>query len=1082
MAMSGKAVLAIVLLTAFLGAVRGAAAPAAPEAAVKEAEAALDAAKTQWVVAQAEAVRRKAMADQRQATAEQVDEAGAAVALARADVVAAEVKLQAAKMALAAPAKTPKEVAEVAAQRARIDAELAQVELDKTKVRLERIAALASRGAATEKDLAAAQVQVRAAMTNVEATGLKVRVAQDALVAAKSASAATAPAPAAVADAEAKDRAAKKAQAMLNAVQAVAEKTAADRDRLKVLHARGMATDQELAAAAAACDASLAAVAAAEKQLQAALNDAKAAAGGLRPAAVPPVAVAAPTVAPGPPGKVVYRSNFAKGGGPEWWPRWTSQTPVGARPFLGEFGIEPATLTLRNLPAHKFIRINMSLLMLRPMDGSSTLWGPDPWEMRILGGPRLLYTTFDNCCFFNNNNEQAFPDEYPWAIHSGWTGAAEKQTLGYPYTPDDQRDTSSVYRLTLVVPHDTPDLRLLMRALWSEYKKEAGETWGLESMEIETLDGPAPLTPKELEILWADLGGQDGPRAFQALWRMVAAGEQSALFIKGRIGKPAEAAPAPEVQPPAPKPEDEIDRLVKELDDPSFQVRERATQRLIEIGRPMLGNLRRLAQTSESPEVRVRLRKVVDALANQSLPVAAPVPPPAKLPADVGSVRAARVLELIGGPAGMEALDLLTRSMADKPAASFVSASRLRLAERMIDELLARADAAGLVNDLPGAEAFCAQAQKLAKTYLPEDAGRAAAALEDCRERAKERATAARIEGEAARRQAMRRQLAVADDLAAAAKLADDPQDREALALAAKPPETLSEKEAAALRAFYLKETKGAEGPVLAGLVARALAVARPDGQPTEKAFDPTAGIDRDILSAYLAREAARGRWADLLPLIDLRPIEEGFNRIPHNEWRREWHGPKGGASPPTLCLPGQPAGSYQLRLSLIPVGVETITLGVPVGGRRVSIDLRPDGAVTFSTSAPVGGKWVDVDLKRGREFTAEVTVRQDAGGAASVQLAINGHLIVTWKGKLADIPELPAAGKPPTGPTLDMQGGWVLMRAAALRMLDGKVKLAPVQQPGAGPAGQPQIRLQFIGPGGGDVEFIDGIEGPLID
>ena len=272
-----------------------------------------------------------------------------------------------------------------------------------------------------------------------------------------------------------------------------------------------------------------------------------------------------------------------------------------------------------------------------------------------MGGPRLIYATFDNCCFFRDNNEQSFPDDFPWAIHRGWTGAAEKQTLGYifEWTGNTTQDTSSVYRLVLVFPHEDKDLRLLLRALWSEAKKVGGESWGMESFQVETLDGPAALSADELEDAWADLADEDSRPAFSALWKLVGAGPQAVEFIAEEGGQAHRAAQKPKSKPPTP--EDELPDLLVQMDDPSFQVRQQATKRLVEIGLPMLERLRKEVETAKSPEVRMRLRQVIEQLQAKAATTAQT---PARLgwwplpPQDFQAPRIARVLETDRQPRG----------------------------------------------------------------------------------------------------------------------------------------------------------------------------------------------------------------------------------------------------------------------------------------------------------------------------------------------------------------------------------------------------------------------------------------------
>jgi len=744
---------------------------------------------------------------------------------------------------------------------------------------------------------------------------------------------------------------------------------------------------------------------------------------------------------PAPQATTVYSSDFAKGAGPGWWPRWTSSTPAGGRPFLGEFGIEPVTFILRGLPAHKFVRLTLNLFMLRAVDGTSPIWGPDPWELRVAGGPRLLYTTFDNCGFFNDNNEQAFPDDYPWAVHRGWTGAAEKQTLGYPHSWHGGtvvEDVSSVYRLTLVFPHEDKDLRLSLKALWSEAVKEGGESWGLERMKVETLDGPQKLAPEDLEDLWRDLDSDDATRAFSALWALAGSGDQAVALIRGKMIQPKAKEPAIE---------EEWARLLKDLDDERFEVREKATARLREIGLPILPKLEKLANTVESPEVRMRLRDVVAQLAIKAAEVKTPKKPPRP---QWRSPRAVRVLETVGSLPSLDLLDQLSKQ-ADSPASAYAAAARQRLAERLMDNMLSRADDPGRTGDLPGAEALCNQAHAFAQTWLPEDVRRVASVREDCRLRQEARDAADVPADAAARAEAMRRRLAVADDVAGAARLADDPQARDALALAGRPVENLSADEVQRLHAFYLTQAEASSGRVRAHLITRAMAVARPANQPTTKPFEPSAGVARALLADWVADQAGRGRWTDLLPLMSDMPLNQKDNATPHNEWWRNWSGVKGGGLPPVLLLPVRPVGSYQLRLTFVPVSLKRLSVLVPVGDRyaRVAVyEGEGDAAIEASPSVSKSAKWSPSELVTVGEYQADVTVRQEAEGAVVIRLAVDGLTLTEWRGRASDIEKGPE-GMPSTPgcPVVSFEGGWVLLRSAAMRMLDGKLAPGVVDQ-----------------------------------
>ncbi len=65
----------------------------------------------------------------------------------------------------------------------------------------------------------------------------------------------------------------------------------------------------------------------------------------------------------------------------------------------------------------------------------------------------------------------------------------------------------------------------------------------------------------------------------------------------------------------------------------------------------------------------------------------------------------------------------------------------------------------------------------------------------------------------------------------------------------------------------------------------------------------------------------------------------------------------------------------------------------------------------------------------------------QQAGGEVVIRQDVGGRPMMGWRGKVADIEKMD--GAPPQGhPSLTMKGGWIILKTAAVRMLDGK--LAP--------------------------------------
>src|SRR5262249_22144585 len=111
------------------------------------------------------------------------------------------------------------------------------------------------------------------------------------------------------------------------------------------------------------------------------------------------------------------------------------------------------------------------------------------------------------------------------------------------------------------------------------------------------------LMPREWEKLWTDLAGADAAVAHQALAQLTAARETVAS-LKERL-------------PPAPKVDRErLQRLLRDLDNDAFAVRDGATRTIEKLGEPARPAIERaLAGADASPELRRRLEHLQSRLA-----------------------------------------------------------------------------------------------------------------------------------------------------------------------------------------------------------------------------------------------------------------------------------------------------------------------------------------------------------------------------------------------------------------------------------------------------------------------------------
>ena len=173
-----------------------------------------------------------------------------------------------------------------------------------------------------------------------------------------------------------------------------------------------------------------------------------------------------------------------------------------------------------------------------------------------------------------------------------------------------------------------------------------------------------PLAPVpaagDIEGLWSDLAATDPARAYEAIWQLAAAPEQTVPLLQKRLY----AFPGARVQ---------IARLVADLDDDAFAVRQRATDELRRLGEFAAPSLRQALAGRPSLEVRRRVEMLLEEIDRQPGAPAAPSPP---------AVRALEVLELIGNPEARQVLETLAGLAPETRLAREARAGAERLARR----------------------------------------------------------------------------------------------------------------------------------------------------------------------------------------------------------------------------------------------------------------------------------------------------------------------------------------------------------------------------------------------------------------
>ncbi len=181
--------------------------------------------------------------------------------------------------------------------------------------------------------------------------------------------------------------------------------------------------------------------------------------------------------------------------------------------------------------------------------------------------------------------------------------------------------------------------------------------WDLDGLEApKTL--PTELTAAEVAALWAALKREDATKAGEAAWQLAASPKQTLPYLRERL-KPAAGTDARGLA-----------KLLADLDDDEFDVRERATQELAALGRAAEPFVQEALRKGPSPEAKTRIEKVLAPLSR------------APAPEQIRTLRAVEVLEHMGTAGSRELLDALTKGAVDSPLTRDAKAALARLTAR----------------------------------------------------------------------------------------------------------------------------------------------------------------------------------------------------------------------------------------------------------------------------------------------------------------------------------------------------------------------------------------------------------------
>jgi hypothetical protein len=165
--------------------------------------------------------------------------------------------------------------------------------------------------------------------------------------------------------------------------------------------------------------------------------------------------------------------------------------------------------------------------------------------------------------------------------------------------------------------------------------------WDLTAPALGEKRPRGPLTAKELEALWTDLGSDNAGKAYRAVLTLTAFPRQAVSFLKKQ---------APPVQPADAK---QIDRLIADLGSKKFATRTKAYHALEALGETALPALTTALGKNPSVEVSKRLEKLIARVQESDLP-----------PNQLRVLRAVEVLESIGSAEAREVFTEMARGAA----------------------------------------------------------------------------------------------------------------------------------------------------------------------------------------------------------------------------------------------------------------------------------------------------------------------------------------------------------------------------------------------------------------------------------
>ena len=152
----------------------------------------------------------------------------------------------------------------------------------------------------------------------------------------------------------------------------------------------------------------------------------------------------------------------------------------------------------------------------------------------------------------------------------------------------------------------------------------------------------AELPPEKLSAMWKDLQDDDAGRAYTAVLALAGSPKAAAPFLKGRLA----AAKGPDAE--------RIARLIRDLNDDQFDVRENSEKELDKMGADATPAVRAALASDPPPESRRRLQGLLDRHREA-----------AAVSEEVRGGRAVEALERSGAPEAVDVLRGLAKEASD---------------------------------------------------------------------------------------------------------------------------------------------------------------------------------------------------------------------------------------------------------------------------------------------------------------------------------------------------------------------------------------------------------------------------------